>query len=465
MLLDTALPESTSQNSNTVCPESTIESANRRDFVRKAVAVTAAAGVGGILLGSGRIIPNSSAKSNCCPPVRAYCARCYGVKGGSCTGDGVRGCSTKGDGVFGCSPCGTGVYGKGKNYGLHGKSCIGPGAYGVSSTNYGVRGCSTCSNGVWGSSAKASGIRGNSKSNYGVHGCSPCNVGVLGTGKVYGVQGCATGSCVGSAGIGGFANKGGSSVTAGVYGTSNSTSGQGVSGYASASSGNTIGVVGKVNSPGGTGVFGCSLCGPAVSGCSFGGIGVLGSVSCGYGIPLVAKGTCCQSSPLQEWQNSSGSPLAVVSKCGAIGLGVTTPSRKLCVSGRGHISCGLGLGTQTINTTLAVNGSIAAKARTAANNCQGKMTASDFAVFANGATKVVLPPAGTQTGMMVFVKNAASSAISVAPAGCDSIEGLYKASSPISLGKKNDSLQLISNGSSPGEWYVLSGVKCGSVVS
>jgi len=46
-----------------VCPESTIESANRRSFIRRAVLLTAGAGIGGSILGRSAVIPESSASS------------------------------------------------------------------------------------------------------------------------------------------------------------------------------------------------------------------------------------------------------------------------------------------------------------------------------------------------------------------------------------------------------------------
>ncbi len=58
--------------SNFVC-ESTIDSSLRRDFIKKAAILTAAAGIGGALLGSEGILPKSSARSStgplygCCP--------------------------------------------------------------------------------------------------------------------------------------------------------------------------------------------------------------------------------------------------------------------------------------------------------------------------------------------------------------------------------------------------------------
>ncbi len=533
-------------NANSVCPESTIESANRRNFMKAAAVTTAAVGLGATLLGE-TLLPKSSAKtaectfgspifviagcnSSCCcfadyaiagynkctsshakglavqigcydscngaypccsrfendtatapkwtqGPVgvfalskcggtavaggsiggvgvhgNSFCGAKCGVRGSTKSGYGVKGLACTGIGVYGTSNSGCGVYGTSiKERGVFGHSCCsigvyghavknGCGVFGQSDGGFGVKGCSTSSCGVYGKSVSGTGITGTTGSGtYGVVGKSLCP-----SGPHLGVAGYG-GPGSGSGGVVGYACCGGSNVTFGVIGTSNSTTGYGVYGCASATSGKTVGLFGQSRSP-------C-------------GISVLAHAFSPSTLPLVARGDCGQSANLMEFQKSCGQSVSVVNKNGAFGIGTATPSRELCVSGRGHFSCGLGLGTQTINTTLAVNGSVAAKARTAANNCQGKMTASDFALFANGASKIVLPAANTQSGMMVFVKNAACSAICVAPAGCDTIEGSYKAASPVKLGKKNDSLTLISNGAKPGEWYVLSGVKCASVFS
>jgi hypothetical protein len=52
--------------SNKLVCESTIESSNRRNFIKRAALTTAAVGVGGSLL-SKAAIPNSSARSTSCP--------------------------------------------------------------------------------------------------------------------------------------------------------------------------------------------------------------------------------------------------------------------------------------------------------------------------------------------------------------------------------------------------------------
>ena len=57
-----------------ICPESTIESANRRNFIRKAALATAAVGVGSTLpLLSKDVLPTSSAVSNAASNVQANC--------------------------------------------------------------------------------------------------------------------------------------------------------------------------------------------------------------------------------------------------------------------------------------------------------------------------------------------------------------------------------------------------------
>lgn len=57
------MPENNPNDASAVCPESTIDSANRRNFIKKAALATAAIGVAGVFLGDGKIIPESSAAS------------------------------------------------------------------------------------------------------------------------------------------------------------------------------------------------------------------------------------------------------------------------------------------------------------------------------------------------------------------------------------------------------------------
>jgi hypothetical protein len=369
--------------------------------------------------------------------VLGYADKGLGLYGRSSSSYGVEGISGSGTGVFGCSACNTGVYGKGKQYGLqgcsspsgtgvHGISGSGPGVFGVSTTRYGVHGCSPCNVGVYGTGKV-----------HGVQGCSPCGAGVYGVGEVYGVQGCAlcvtgrhvgvvgnTGSGAGSAGVAGYALGGCCArfpnVTTGVYGESHAFGGQGVSGLANpvAGCGAGIGVMGQSN----------GLCG----------IGVLGVAGTACTVPIAAKGAPGQFANLQQWENSSNTPLSIVNKCGWLGVGAANAP-----------------------TTLAVNGSMSAKTVIAATNY--KMGASDFAVLAGGAITVTLPEASTAAGMMVFIKNTSTSTVTVKAfnkaAETDTIEG----SATKHLKKQYDSLQLISNGTD--EWFILGNSICAAFTS
>jgi hypothetical protein len=81
------------------------------------------------------------------------------------------------------------------------------------------------------------------------------------------------------------------------------------------------------------------------------------------------------------------------------------------------------------------------------------MSKSDYAVFAKG--DVTLPPAGTAAGMLVFIKNIGTSAITLSPVSGDMIDG--KTSEHLS--KQYDSFTLISDGSTPGNCYIQSNAK------
>lgn len=302
-----------------------------------------------------------------------------------------------------------------------------------------------------------------------VYGCSCAACGV-------GVQGCATGTrgkgvygyAYGDCGVGVVGCASGCGQTKGVYGYSTSKSGYGVYGFDGAGGTGVIGfgtpgVEGKSCFT--IGVFGCS---PSCVGvCGSGGkIGVRGQATSASGIAVVARGATGQIANLQQWETGC-TVYAVINGAGSLGLGgVTKPTHVLCVSGKGHVSSGLGIGTSCINTTLAVHGSISAKARSVSTGTS--MTTADYAILANAtsaAFAVTLPPAGTPgacNGMMVFIKKTDSTgnAVTVAPASGDNIEG---STSGIKLSRPFDSLELISNGAH--EWFVLSGVKCGAVLS
>jgi hypothetical protein len=439
-----------------VCPESTLESANRRNFVRKALATAAAVGVGGALLANSTV-PESSASSAACSPT--YCnvyangsvyvdygntnnGTCPdgGLKPGlifgncpCCSGQGISSNRTKGC-VNGCdNKYGLDFYtGRKKWMSITNSGRISMGGFPSGCTRVGITaGC--CKTGLWAHSSKCCGA--------GLKGVS-----VIKKGTGYGVWGV---SCTpeGTGGVGVF---GCSHLGVGVEGRSCLCAVVGVS-----TCGN--GVVGQ--SRHGFAVWGSSSCGTAFYGtagdiglCVEGGkIGVR-AVSGGTGVPLVAKGGCSsQTGPLQEWQNYKGCVLSVVTHNGSMGIGVGSPQRKLCVGGTIHASCKIGVGTQTINTTLAVNGSVSAKVVTKSSNyCMG---ASDFAVLASGSVTIKPPKASTQSGMIVFVKNVGTGTVTVTPlSGCQI--DLSTCSITLTPAPHPAGVELISDGTT--NWYVLS---------
>jgi hypothetical protein len=323
-----------STNGNKLVCESTIESANRRNFIKKAAVMTAAAGIGSTSLARD-VFPSSTAASF----------------------KEVSGCSAANKGIAVC-----------------GKS-TGAGSIGVKGTSTGCYLSCSCIDyfpiGVSGTATKLDGIgvSGLSCGSYGI-GVQGKSSGICGTG----VQGYAAGCCA-KAGVAGF------SRTVGVLGCST-----------------YIGVCGQ----GTIGVNGHSCCDTGVNGYSVGkyGVGVNG-VSCkGIGVAAVSRGClaicgrsttpnigkfqnslntiiCCtacrdksaliqvqtgDSTPFQ-WnlgvagnKNAlsipdgtfyfqqlsfccSGGAKVVINKCGAVGIGTISPSSTLCVAGQVHATC------------------------------------------------------------------------------------------------------------------------------
>lgn len=146
---------------NSCCPESTIDSANRRTFIRRALAVTAAAGAGEMLLDKSRLfLPESSAsssastittdtpcsnkvnnlavfdgKSDITGKVRSSTASLVGHVGFGCGPD------SAGALLYVCNCLGAGIVGVGNECGGTGVTGIGCG---------GVSGLGGCSAGVYG---------------------------------------------------------------------------------------------------------------------------------------------------------------------------------------------------------------------------------------------------------------------------------------------------------------------------
>ncbi len=103
--------DASSQN-NAVCPESTIDSAPRRDFIKKAALATAAVAVGGTIIGKGAIPQSNASSSLCCGDFNnTYVFRCLVVDDfGSNDGQFHRkfGCAHVLS--FGCEVCCSGFY-------------------------------------------------------------------------------------------------------------------------------------------------------------------------------------------------------------------------------------------------------------------------------------------------------------------------------------------------------------------
>lgn len=179
-----------------VCPESTIESANRRIFIKKAALATAGAGISGTLIGR-RVIPESSANSNACTPVTTPCKNsepylavwhnCYSITDAKCHGLARLTASVPGTlCVSPCCPPVSDLIGVGalcvSNYTCF--DCLPVGVYSAVTRCYcplpvlptGVMGSSRGGIGVYG---VATGLCSSPKGVYG-YSCSPCGVGVQG---------------------------------------------------------------------------------------------------------------------------------------------------------------------------------------------------------------------------------------------------------------------------------------------
>jgi hypothetical protein len=440
---------------STVCPESTLESANRRGFIRKAAIATAAAGIGSSLLGK-NLVPDSSAKSSTCSYFACnsvYVDRALKNNGNPCDGyalyfgfcagvTGILSAVTSGSpnqngldfftnrtkrvsitkcGKVGIGTCCPGSYAFNVNApnqdGVHiqgPSSCVG------AALSFQTNGC--CSQGweILDTGVKAA------------QGSNKLNIRNLTTVKdVFTI--CGPNSFIGI-------NNTAPCSPLCVHGT--------ISGTCSGCGG--CGVVGIVTGPHSIGVTGLSYstCGYGVAGAAFenNGIGVEGTGGLigvhgqAYGdesVPIVAQGNCGQIAPLQQW--GIGKALNCI------------PSLKVLSVVN---SCGwLGLGRPCAPTTLAVKGSVSANIVSPSGAYS--MSKNDYAVLASA--NVTLPPANTAAGMLVFIKSIVTSAVTVYgyPTNRDEIEGKQFEI----LTKKYDSLTLISDGNSPGTWYIQSNAK------
>jgi hypothetical protein len=145
----------------------------------------------------------------------------------------------------------------------------------------------------------------------------------------------STTSSTGGRAVYGVASATTSSSSAGVYGQSSGDGGVGVQGVELSSSGSTYG--GYFSSAGsfGIGVYGVAT---STTGATYGGKFVNNSsagtalyASAGNAATkgLVVQGAASQTGDLAEFQNSSGTALAVVNASGNVGIGVTSPGTNL----------------------------------------------------------------------------------------------------------------------------------------
>jgi hypothetical protein len=480
-----------------VCPESTIESANRRSFVRKAALTAAALGVAGsaAIVPSRIQLPESSASSAVCGP--------HEFKTCSCGATAVCGCAPNGVGVYGHGE--TGMKAGGTSTGLLGHSNSGKGILAGSCTGTGLLAYSCYSAlplAIRGSQciAYTCANRGTNLTEWQYKCGRTINV-VTDDFKV-GIRTCNPKNelCV-------FG-----SIQALFISAQNSTS---------LPCCNLAAICGNTNSQYISGVRGISLAPYAVplvamgcsgqtaplqkwqKGCTVKSVvspcGWLGVGTCAPSNPLTVVGTSPQvgtfkssstsgdRSSLVQFQNACTTPVTwnagvagcsnasipkgffYLQKCGAnycksvvinengsLGLGVKCPSHKLCVGGTMHASCKMGIGTQTINTNLALNGSMSARAKIVKTTYP--MTASDYAILANGTSPftITLPAADTGGsfgtciggGMIVFVKNIGTATVTLSPKSGDSIE-TSTSGQPLS---PKDGIMLIADGAHT--WWI-----------
>jgi hypothetical protein len=264
------LKEEAPKSTESVNPESTIESANRRNFIKKAAMATAAVGIGGTLLGE-NLIPESSAASAACHTVV--------TPGSNVVGSLAIWKST-------CSITDSSCHGTAAIYNSKGRALT---VDGKASGKFVC--CVSCA--ILGDGLLC--VANNSNA------CNPVGV--------YATAGTAT-YCPVAPGVTGVL--GTSKSGFGVVG--NTCNGCGVAGYAK----------------NGVGVRACGDCGVRAFGNNYG-VFAIGNKHCS--VPLVALSCPCGSANIQEWGAGCFFPLSVVNKYGWLGVGSSTAPTTLHVGG------------------------------------------------------------------------------------------------------------------------------------
>jgi hypothetical protein len=485
--------------------ESTLDSAPRRDFIRKAALVTAAAGAGGLLLGKTpllgnrqALVPESSA-SVCCTTI-AGCtvsarnclfADSNHLNNGTSVAPGLRFGGGGGEGIASNRAC----------------ACSNPNVFGLDLYAGGVRRMSItnpCRNSL--------GI-------VGINNAAPfrtlCVIGTLGVSCNATIGSVVSGFCVvvDNAGVnsgtclapglrfGGTTS--GEGITSnrnpcclgfkdGLDFYTNSTKRMTITQGGEVQMYNTLNVraccisFGSVTGVGGfgTGVYGYSNCGTGLFGISNKGIGVqgqsLGPITAEFKNIAVSgdrtvrvkfetgdttvvdwyaavAGACNAlkvpdgSFYIQHANPSTNPPSIVVNKCGQVGIGTITPGVRLQVAGD-ILGTAVGVGmSKAPQTTLQVKGGVSFNV--AIKTASYTMSTSDFGILANASTAaltITLPPA-SKAGMLVHIKKIDSNkahAVTVSRSGTDTIEG----ATTKALTAQYQSVTLLAGGN--GVWYI-----------